>query len=109
MEVGVQLPEVERDVRWPEYLAMARAAEEVGLASIWLGDHLLYRVGSGVRAAIARSACAAASRFRRIGESIAAQEPRQQRANAPFVSPARRTRATIAVPPRAARRPRSPA
>ena len=63
MEVGVQLPEVERDVRWPEYLAMARAAEEVGLASIWLGHHLLYRVGSGVRAAIARSACAAASRF----------------------------------------------
>ena len=43
MEVGVQLPEVERDVRWPEYLAMARAAEEVGLDSIWLGDHLLYR------------------------------------------------------------------
>jgi alkanesulfonate monooxygenase SsuD/methylene tetrahydromethanopterin reductase-like flavin-dependent oxidoreductase (luciferase family) len=43
MDVGVQLPEVERDVRWPEYLAMARAAEEVGLDSIWLGDHLLYR------------------------------------------------------------------
>ena len=43
MEVGVQLPEVERDVRWPEYLAIARAAEGVGLDSIWLGDHLLYR------------------------------------------------------------------
>ena len=41
MRVGVQLPEVERDVRWPEYLAMARAAEEVGLDSVWLGDHLL--------------------------------------------------------------------
>jgi probable F420-dependent oxidoreductase len=41
--VGVQLPEVELDVRWPEYLAMARAAEEVGFDSIWLGDHLLYR------------------------------------------------------------------
>jgi probable F420-dependent oxidoreductase len=39
----VQLPEVERDVRWPEYLAMARAAEEAGFDSIWLGDHLLYR------------------------------------------------------------------
>jgi hypothetical protein len=51
MEVGVQLPEVERDVRWPEYRAMARATEEVGLASIWLGDHLLYRVDSGIRAA----------------------------------------------------------
>jgi probable F420-dependent oxidoreductase len=42
MRIGVQLPEVERDVRWPEYLAMARAAEECGFDSIWLGDHLLY-------------------------------------------------------------------
>jgi probable F420-dependent oxidoreductase len=43
VRVGVQLPEAERIVRWPEYLAMARAAEEVGFDSIWLGDHLLYR------------------------------------------------------------------
>ncbi len=43
MRVGVQLPEVERDVRWPEYAAMARAAEEVGFDSIWIGDHMLYR------------------------------------------------------------------
>jgi probable F420-dependent oxidoreductase len=43
LRLGVQLPEVERDVRWPEYLAMARAAEQVGFDSIWLGDHLLYR------------------------------------------------------------------
>jgi probable F420-dependent oxidoreductase len=43
VRVGVQLPEVERDVRWPEYVAMARAAEEVGFDSIWVGDHLLYR------------------------------------------------------------------
>ena len=43
LRVGVQLPEVERDARWPEYLAMARAAEEVGFDSIWMGDHLLYR------------------------------------------------------------------
>ena len=42
MRVGIQLPEVERDVRWPEYLAMAQAAEEVGFDSIWLGDHLIY-------------------------------------------------------------------
>ncbi|MGH7539881.1 MAG: LLM class flavin-dependent oxidoreductase, partial [Gemmatimonadota bacterium] len=40
---GVQLPEVEREVRWPEYVAMARAAEEVGFDSIWVGDHYLYR------------------------------------------------------------------
>jgi alkanesulfonate monooxygenase SsuD/methylene tetrahydromethanopterin reductase-like flavin-dependent oxidoreductase (luciferase family) len=43
VRVGVQLPEVEREVRWPEYLAMARAAEESGFDSVWLGDHLLYR------------------------------------------------------------------
>jgi probable F420-dependent oxidoreductase len=43
LRVGVQLPEVEREVPWPEYRAMARAAEEVGFDSIWVGDHLLYR------------------------------------------------------------------
>ena len=43
LKVGVQLPEVEREVRWPEYLALARAAEDAGFESIWLGDHLLYR------------------------------------------------------------------
>lgn len=43
LRVGVQLPEVERRVSWPEYVAMARAAEEVGFDSIWVGDHLLYR------------------------------------------------------------------
>ena len=43
LRVGVQLPEVERVVGWPEYLAMARAAEEAGFDSVWLGDHLLYR------------------------------------------------------------------
>lgn len=43
LRVGVQLPEVERDVRWPEYVAIARAAEEVGFDYLGLGDHLLYR------------------------------------------------------------------
>ena len=43
LRVGIQLPEVERVVRWPEYAAMARAAEEAGFDSIWVGDHLLYR------------------------------------------------------------------
>jgi probable F420-dependent oxidoreductase len=43
LKVGVQLPEVERDVRWPEYVAMARRAEELGFDSLWYGDHLLYR------------------------------------------------------------------
>ena len=30
MRIGVQLPEVERVVRWPELARMARAAEEGG-------------------------------------------------------------------------------
>ena len=34
---------MEREVRWPEFVAMARAAEEVGFDSIWVGDHYLYR------------------------------------------------------------------
>ncbi len=41
--VGIQLPEVERPVRWPEYAMLAGAAEEVGFDSIWVGDHYLYR------------------------------------------------------------------
>ena len=43
LRIGVQLPEVERDVRWPEYVAMARAADDEGFDSIWVGDHYLYR------------------------------------------------------------------
>jgi alkanesulfonate monooxygenase SsuD/methylene tetrahydromethanopterin reductase-like flavin-dependent oxidoreductase (luciferase family) len=43
LEVGVQLPEVERDVRWPELLALARRAESSGFDSVWVGDHMLYR------------------------------------------------------------------
>jgi probable F420-dependent oxidoreductase len=39
----MQLPEVERVVRWAEVAAIARAAEKSGLDSIWIGDHLLYR------------------------------------------------------------------
>jgi probable F420-dependent oxidoreductase len=43
LRVGIQLPEVERVVRWPEIRAMARLAEEAGFDSLWVGDHLLYR------------------------------------------------------------------
>src|ERR671936_2304745 len=43
LKVGVQLPEVEREVRWPELRDMARVAEQVGFDSIWVGDHLLFR------------------------------------------------------------------
>ena len=47
MRIGVQLPEVERVVRWAEVSAIARAAERSGYASVWLGDHLLFRGDAG--------------------------------------------------------------
>ena len=47
LAVGVQLPEVEREVRWPEMRSMAVLAEEVGFDSVWVGDHLLYRPDGG--------------------------------------------------------------
>jgi probable F420-dependent oxidoreductase len=43
IKVGVQLPEVEREVGWPELLDMARAIEDLGYDSLWVGEHLLYR------------------------------------------------------------------
>ncbi|MEJ2089628.1 MAG: hypothetical protein P8Y69_14390, partial [Gammaproteobacteria bacterium] len=43
LRVGIQLPEVEREVRWPELASMATLAEDVGFDSLWVGDHLLYR------------------------------------------------------------------
>jgi len=46
--VGVQLPEVERRVLWPELIEMARTAEEIGFDSLWCGDHLLYDLAGGV-------------------------------------------------------------
>ena len=47
--IGVQLPEVEREVTWPELRRMALTAESVGFDSLGVGDHLLYRSGNGVR------------------------------------------------------------
>jgi len=47
LKIGVQLPEVEREVDWQELRAMALLAEEVGFDSVWVGDHLLYRPESG--------------------------------------------------------------
>jgi alkanesulfonate monooxygenase SsuD/methylene tetrahydromethanopterin reductase-like flavin-dependent oxidoreductase (luciferase family) len=49
MQVGVQLPEVEWEVPFPELIAMAQTAEAVGFDSIWLGDHLLYDLPVGPR------------------------------------------------------------
>jgi alkanesulfonate monooxygenase SsuD/methylene tetrahydromethanopterin reductase-like flavin-dependent oxidoreductase (luciferase family) len=47
LKVGVQLPEVERAVRWPEVRQMAQTAEDVGFDSLWVGDHLLYQRPDG--------------------------------------------------------------
>jgi alkanesulfonate monooxygenase SsuD/methylene tetrahydromethanopterin reductase-like flavin-dependent oxidoreductase (luciferase family) len=43
LKIGVQLPEVEYVASWPAQREMARRAEAIGLDSIWVGDHLLYR------------------------------------------------------------------
>ena len=43
LKVGVQLPEVEYVASWTQLREMARSAEAIGLDSVWLGDHLLYR------------------------------------------------------------------
>src|SRR4029453_15022993 len=43
VSVGVQLPEVERDVRWRELGGVARGGGEGGFGPIWLGAPLLYR------------------------------------------------------------------
>ena len=49
LSVGIQLPEVEWEVPFPELLAMAKTAEAVGFDSLWLGDHLLYDLPVGPR------------------------------------------------------------
>jgi alkanesulfonate monooxygenase SsuD/methylene tetrahydromethanopterin reductase-like flavin-dependent oxidoreductase (luciferase family) len=49
LRIGVQLPEVEYEVAWPDLISMARTAEAVGFDSIWLGDHLLYDLDVGSR------------------------------------------------------------
>jgi alkanesulfonate monooxygenase SsuD/methylene tetrahydromethanopterin reductase-like flavin-dependent oxidoreductase (luciferase family) len=45
--IGIQLPEIERRVPWPEMVAIARRAEAVGVDSLWIGDHLLYDLPGG--------------------------------------------------------------
>ncbi len=46
-KVGVQLPEVERYVPWPEYVDLAGRAEAAAYDSVWVGDHLLYDLPDG--------------------------------------------------------------
>src|SRR5262249_604695 len=45
--IGIQLPEVERKVGWPEYIDLAKLVEDSGFDSLWLGDHLLYDMPDG--------------------------------------------------------------
>ena len=47
LKVGVQLPEVEWVASWPQLRQMAQTVESIGLDSVWVGDHLLYR-GDGL-------------------------------------------------------------
>src|SRR5215218_6530018 len=47
-KIGVQLPEVERYVPWPEYVDLARRAEAAAYDSVWVGDHLLYDLPGGL-------------------------------------------------------------
>lgn len=47
--MGIQLPEVEYAARWSDLATMARLAEDIGLDSIWVGDHYLYRDAAGAR------------------------------------------------------------
>src|SRR5918993_1332244 len=49
MKISVQMPEVEWEVPFPELIAMAQLAEQVGFDSLWLGDHLLYDLAVGPR------------------------------------------------------------
>ncbi len=49
LKVGVQLPEIEYEARWGTLAEMARLAEDVGLDSVWVGDHYLYRHADGAR------------------------------------------------------------
>jgi alkanesulfonate monooxygenase SsuD/methylene tetrahydromethanopterin reductase-like flavin-dependent oxidoreductase (luciferase family) len=77
LKVGVQFPEVEYVPSWAQQLEMARTAEEIGLDSIWVGDHLLYRGdGKPTRAPweawSTLAALAAATRRVEIGPLVAA-------------------------------------
>ncbi len=47
VKVGIHLPETERVAGWQETTALCRAAEDGGLDSIWMPDHLIFRSETG--------------------------------------------------------------
>lgn len=47
LKIGIQLPEVEYSYTWPQLRDIAVTAEQIGLDSIWYGDHLMYRYPNG--------------------------------------------------------------
>jgi probable F420-dependent oxidoreductase len=49
MKIGVQLPEVEYEATWRQVADLARVAENAGLDSLWVGDHLIYDLPEGRR------------------------------------------------------------
>jgi len=75
LKIGVQLPEVEYDYTWPQLEEMASVAEAIGLDSIWLGDHLMYRDAKGARGPFeawsTMSALAAVTKRAQIGPLVA--------------------------------------
>jgi alkanesulfonate monooxygenase SsuD/methylene tetrahydromethanopterin reductase-like flavin-dependent oxidoreductase (luciferase family) len=75
MQIGVQLPEVEWEVTFPELIEMAQTAEAVGFDSLWLGDHLLYQLDVGDRGPwevwTSLAAIAAATSTIRLGPLVA--------------------------------------
>jgi alkanesulfonate monooxygenase SsuD/methylene tetrahydromethanopterin reductase-like flavin-dependent oxidoreductase (luciferase family) len=50
LAVGIQLPEIEWEARWPDLRGLALRAEELGFDAVWYGDHLLYRRSGDDRA-----------------------------------------------------------
>ena len=49
LKIGIMLPESDREMagataRWPDFLAMGQAIEQLGFDSLWFADHLLMQV-----------------------------------------------------------------